>query len=66
MNGQPHTPVKVDDCDISRPSMSDQSANSAAIAALNSEVAELRTDSRNFWMIWAGVLVFSMQVSLAA
>ena len=40
--------------------------DSAAIAALNSQVAELRTDSRNFWMIWAGILVFSMQVSLAA
>lgn len=42
--------------------MSVSSDNAADIAALNATVATIKSDSQNFWLIWAGVLVFSIQL----
>lgn len=36
--------------------------NAVSIAALKDSIANLTTDSQNYWLIWAGVLVFSVQL----
>ena len=38
------------------------SDNAAAIASLTQTISDLKSDSQNFWLLWAGALVFSMQV----
>jgi len=46
--------------------MTTTTENAAAIVALSAKVAEMTTDSHAFYLLWAGVLLFSMQVSRPA
>jgi Amt family ammonium transporter len=38
------------------------SDNAVSIVALQASIAKLASDNQNYWLIWAGVLVFSIQL----